>query len=115
MPMHLPVRIAALATACALAAAAPGRADDATTGEQVYKQTCARCHGANGEGTKKHFGHPLAGDKTADQLAAYVAKTMPEDDPGSLPADDAKKVTAYVFEKFYSKTARVRNAPARIE
>jgi cytochrome c553 len=100
---------------CALfAAAMPGRADE-RTGEQVYKQACARCHGADGQGTHKHFPHPLAGDKSADQLAKYVAKTMPEDDPGSLSAADAKAVSAYVFETYYSPTARVRNAPARIE
>src|SRR5205807_8743544 len=70
---------------------------------------------ANGEGTQKHFPHPLAGDKTAEQLNAYIAKSMPEDDPGALSGDDAKAVAGYVYETFYSQTARVRNAPARIE
>jgi cytochrome c553 len=99
---------------CALFAATPTRADE-RSGEQVYKQTCARCHGGDGQGTHKHFPHPLAGDKSADQLAKYVAKTMPEDDAGSLSAADAKAVSTYVFETFYSQTARVRNAPVRIE
>jgi hypothetical protein len=87
----------------------------AKPGEQIYKETCARCHGADGEGTKKHFPHPLAGDKTLDQLTAYVAKSMPEDDPGAVAGADAKTVADFVFEKFYSQTARIRNAPARIE
>jgi cytochrome c553 len=97
--------------------ALPARAADepAKTGEQVYKRTCVRCHGANGEGTQKHFPHPLAGDKSAEQLVAYIAKTMPDDDPGTLSADDAKSVAAFVYESFYSPTARVRNAPAHIE
>jgi cytochrome c553 len=93
----------------------PAADESAKSGAQVYKQTCARCHGANGEGTKKHFPHPLAGDKTAEQLVAYIAKSMPEDDPGAVAGDDAKAVAAFVFESFYSQTARVRNAPARIE
>jgi hypothetical protein len=114
-----PVRFRTLSwAACALiGAAAPVWAADDTTksGEQLYKQTCARCHGADGEGTKKKFPHPLAGDKTLDQLTAYIAKSMPEDDPGSVTGDDAKKVAGFVFEKFYSTTARVRNLPARVE
>jgi cytochrome c553 len=109
------IRRSLLGLLCALLAPLFARAADAKSGEQIYKQTCIRCHGANGEGAKKHFDHPLAGDKSADQLTAYVAKSMPEDDPGSLSADEAKSVAAYVFNAFYSKTARVRNAPARIE
>src|SRR5437879_3009784 len=103
---------------CALiAVAGSSRAAEETakTGEQIYKQTCVRCHGANGEGTKKHFPHPLVGDKNADQLATYIAKSMPEDDPGTVTGADAKKVAAFVFESFYSPTARTRNTPARIE
>src|SRR3954470_20279713 len=108
MRMQTPVfcRSLIIALCCALAPAV-AHAEGPRTGEQLYKQACARCHGATGEGTKKHFDHPLAGDKSADQLATYVAKTMPEDDPGSLPAEDARKVAAYVFDVFYSHTARV--------
>jgi hypothetical protein len=103
---------------CALVVAAgPAWAGDevAKSGDRIYKQTCARCHGAEGEGTKKHFPHPLAGDKTLEQLTTYIAKSMPEDDPGSVSSEDAKAVAGFVFEKFYSPSARVRNAPARVE
>src|SRR5262245_17095481 len=40
---------------------------------------------------------------------------MPEDDPGILSADEATKVSAYVFETFYSKDAQARNKPPRVE
>jgi hypothetical protein len=91
-------------------------ADEAAkSGEQIYKQACVRCHGTAGEGTKKYFPHPLAGDKSADQLAAYIAKSMPDDDPGSVTGEDAKRVAAFVFDSFYSPTARTRNSPARVE
>lgn len=101
----------------ALIASASASADDAlnTSGARVYKQACARCHGENGEGTKKHFPHPLAGEKSAENLLAYIAKEMPEDRPGSLSVSDAKAVSTFVYTTFYSKAARIRNAPPRIE
>src|SRR5437764_7261869 len=84
------------------------------TGEQIYKQQCVRCHGPSGEGTKK-YPHALAGDRSVPQLAQLIAKTMPENDPGSLPADDARKVAAFIHAAFYSAEARQRNKPPRIE
>ncbi|HEX4589719.1 MAG TPA: DUF1592 domain-containing protein [Gemmataceae bacterium] len=106
----------ALALAVCPLIAAPTVGEEAVkTGATIYKANCARCHGADGEGTKKHFPHPLAGTKSSDELAAYITKAMPEDDPGGLAAEDARKVAAFIHETFYSQTARVRNAPARIE
>lgn len=32
------------------------------TGEQIYRQQCAMCHGANGEGNEDQYGSPLIGD-----------------------------------------------------
>ncbi len=92
------------------AAAAPER-----TGEQIFRQQCARCHGIVGEGTPDEFPHPLAGDKTVPLLAAYIAEKMPEDDPGACTGADAAKVAAYIHEAFYSKEARRRNRPPVIE
>jgi hypothetical protein len=104
-------------TVCALlAATGPGRADDGgKAGGLIYKESCARCHGANGEGSKTEFPHPLTGDKTAEQLAKYIAKSMPDDDPGTVAGEDAKKVAGFIFDSFYSPAARTRNAPPRIE
>ncbi len=89
--------------------------DKPHTGQAIYAQQCAACHGANGEGTKENFPRPLAGDRSLGQLAAYVAKSMPEDSPGSCTGDDAKNVSAYIYDKFYSPAARARNQPARVE
>src|SRR5208283_3764568 len=101
----------ALLSACmcpaALAADAPG-------GEQLYRQKCAVCHGATGQGTKKHK-EPLVGDKSVEQLAKVVAKTMPENDPESLSAEESQRLAAYIHETFYSVAARERNKPPRIE
>ncbi len=84
------------------------------TGEQIYQQQCLSCHGKHGEGSKE-YGHPLAGDRSVGQLAKYIAKSMPDDDPGSCVGEDAEKVAAYIYDAFYSKTAQARNKPARIE
>ena len=58
-------------------------------GERIFQTKCAACHGAHGEGTKKHK-DPLAGDKSASQLLDLIAKTMPDDDPGTLSKRDAE-------------------------
>lgn len=93
--------------------AAPARADDAT-GESIYRQHCARCHGKAGEGAKK-YPHPLLGDKSVNELATLIDKTMPEDDPDKLDAEQSRTVAAYIHEAFYSPTAQARNKPARVE
>jgi hypothetical protein len=84
------------------------------SGEQIFKTKCATCHGAHGEGAKK-YKKPLEGDRSAAQLAALIAETMPESDPGSLSAGEAKAVAGYIYDAFYSRLARDRNRPARIE
>ena len=57
-------------TSLLLAAVPAGRAsaNDGPTGQQIFQQRCASCHGASGEGMKDHYDKPLAGDKSAAQL-----------------------------------------------
>ncbi len=92
----------------------PLRAAD-RTGEQIYRQMCARCHGNSGEGTKDNYPRPLVGKRSVAQLARLIGKTMPEDDPGTCVGADADKVAAYIYGAFYSKEAQARNKPPRIE
>jgi hypothetical protein len=80
----------------------------------VYKDQCISCHGQHGEGSKT-YGHPLEGDKSIGQLAKYIGKSMPDDDPGTCIGEDARRVAEYIYDAFYSKTAQARNRPARIE
>jgi cytochrome c553 len=89
-------------------------AAEAPSGEQIFRQKCASCHGAAGEGTKKHK-EPLVGDRALPELTKVIAKTMPENRPGSLSAEEAERVAAYIHETFYSAAARERNQPPRIE
>ena len=84
------------------------------TGEQVYRQKCAACHGPSGEGTKD-FPRSLEGDRSIVQLTRLIEKTMPEDDPGTCVGPEAEKVAAFIFDAFYSKAARERNTPPRLE
>ncbi len=95
-----------------LAAAAPDR-----SGEQIYRQQCASCHGPMGEGTDDHYPRALIGERTVPGLARLIAKTMPEDAPGECVGPDAEKVAAYIYDSFYSKAAQARTQfrPPRIE
>src|SRR5918997_3331069 len=58
------------------------------TGQQIYQQQCASCHGAKGEGTKL-YSRPLAGDRSVGELARYIAQYMPPGAPRKLPESDA--------------------------
>ena len=98
-----------------LAVAPASRAADGRTGEQIYRAQCASCHGAAGEGTKDRAPKPLVGERSVAQLTSFIAKSMPKDDPGSCAGKDAEKVAAYIHDAFYSKEARERNRPPRIE
>jgi hypothetical protein len=78
------------------------------TGEQTYKSRCASCHGASGEGTDEHYAAPLAGDRSLSSLTRLIAKTMPEDDPGSCVGEDASRVARFIYDAFYSRPAQAR-------
>jgi cytochrome c553 len=84
------------------------------SGQQIYRQQCASCHGANGEGGEE-YDRPLVGDRSVAQLSRYIAKSMPKDAPKKCSAKEAANVAGYIHEAFYSKTARERNKPPRLE
>ncbi len=89
-------------------------AAETRSGEQIYRQQCASCHGAKGEGSDE-YARPLQGDRSLAQLARFIAKSMPKNADKKCTGEDAQKVAAYIYEAFYSKTAQERNRPARIE
>jgi cytochrome c553 len=108
-------------TGCALLALPLGlppsrvTAGESRTGEQIYRQRCASCHGASGEGTPEDYPHPLVGDRSLNELTRKIAKSMPKDAPEKCTGEEAEKVAAYIYDAFYSRTAQARNKPARIE
>jgi mono/diheme cytochrome c family protein len=99
---------------CLPAVLPPAAAAEGKTGEQIYRQQCASCHGARGEGTEENYPSPLEGDRSAAQLARFIAKKMPKDAPRKCTAEEAEKVAAYIYEAFYSRAAQARNKP-RVE
>jgi hypothetical protein len=88
---------------------------DPRVGEVIYREDCLRCHGPMGQGVAGKSDEPLLGEKSIAFLAKYVAKEMPEDDPGTLSPAEALASAQYIHDAFYSAEARARNNPPRLE
>ncbi|MDQ3332379.1 MAG: DUF1592 domain-containing protein, partial [Planctomycetota bacterium] len=89
-------------------------ADD-RTGEQIFTQQCASCHGEKGQGAEDGYAKPLFGKRPLVELAKVIDETMPEGEPEVLSAEESAKVAAYIYDAFYSPDAQARNAPPRVE
>lgn len=81
----------------------------------VYRKQCQSCHGKNGEGVKGKYDEALHGDWSVEKLTRYIAKNMPEDKPGTCVGAHAEAVSRYINDAFYSREARARRHPARVE
>jgi hypothetical protein len=92
----------------------PG-ADRRPNGQAIYRQLCVKCHGKNGEGVKDKYNDALHGDWSIEKLTRYIDKNMPEDAPEKCDGPDAEAVSRYIYDAFYSREARARNHPARVE
>jgi hypothetical protein len=108
-------RLSALAIALTFCQFASSATAATPTGEQVFKDQCARCHGKSGEGTEDNYPDPLEGDKSVAQLNKLIHETMPDDLDKKASPEDSANVAQYIYDTFYSPEARVRNKPARIE
>ena len=85
----------------------PALKGDPTRGAQLYAQQCSACHGSDGKGVPPIL-PPLwgpgsfnsgAGMSKVEKLAAFVQYNMPQNAPGSLSAQQAYDVAAYVNSK----------------
>ncbi len=85
------------------------------SGAELYKQHCAACHGAVGEGVADGYPNPLAGDKSIEQLARTIDRTMPEGEPEKCNADESRRIAEFIHGEFYSPVARARREPPRVE
>ena len=90
-------------------------AEKRLSGREIYRQLCAKCHGRNGEGVKDKYDDALRGDRSLEKLTRYIDKAMPDDDPGKCVGEDAAAVARYIYDAFYSREARIRKHPPRIE
>lgn len=78
--------------------------EQAKTGEELFAQNCASCHGMNLEGLS---GPPLAGDVfkndvefnkiTASQLFGFITTQMPYDRPGRLTKEQYELIFTYIL------------------
>lgn len=98
-----------------LLAVSAASAAEPVDGREYYKEECARCHGKHGEGGTKKYKRPLIGDWSVGRLARYIEKEMPDDDPGTIKPHEAAAVADYMHKAFYSREARERNQPGRVE
>jgi cytochrome c len=90
--------------------AAAGGGDQVATGQKLFAENCASCHGAGGEGKDK--APPVVGKgalpmqarpgskrtvtfTTVADVAGYVKKNMPPDSPGSLTDDQYWAILAF--------------------
>lgn len=119
LPMTIGLAALCLCLSCGTVETAPKGAQSAKTqtvaGEQIYRRQCIQCHGENGEGVKGKYDEALTGDWSVPRLAKLIAKTMPDDKPGTCTGADAQAVARYIHEAFYSPEAQARNKPPRIE
>ena len=80
--------------------------DQASAGQQVFGQYCAKCHGAQLQG---QAGPPLAGQKfaanlryskiSAQQMFTFIKTQMPADKPASLTTQQYLQSLAYILSK----------------
>lgn len=102
----------ALLMAAVLAHVGAASAND--VGQALFEQQCAQCHGVRGAGTDE-YPDALRGELAPLQLAEQIRLTMPEDNPESLTADEARAVANYIHESFYASRGLVENEPPRVE
>jgi mono/diheme cytochrome c family protein len=92
-------------------------AAQATRAQALYKDQCASCHGAAGEGT---IGPPVAGDifltawsgRPVAELVDKIQKTMPFNLPGSLSRPQSIDLATYILQvgKFPAGQAELTEA-----
>ncbi|HEY2951906.1 MAG TPA: PA14 domain-containing protein [Verrucomicrobiae bacterium] len=90
-------------------------AERRANGRDIFRQQCAKCHGRSGDGVKGKYDDALHGDWSLEKLARYIDKNMPDDAPEKCVGPDAEAVARYIYDTFYSREARARNHPARVE
>src|SRR2546429_7791627 len=84
-------------------------------GREIFQNLCVKCHGRHGEGVKGEYDDALRGDWAIEKLIRYIDKNMPDDAPEKRVGPDAEAVARYIYDAFYSREARMRNHPPRVE
>ncbi|HCC57645.1 MAG TPA: cytochrome C [Solibacterales bacterium] len=85
----------------------PKLTPDAGNGAAVYRDQCSGCHGQDGAGKPPILPalwgpdayNDGAGMNSVEKMAAFVQHNMPQNKPGTLSAQEAYDVAAYVKSK----------------
>ncbi len=100
------VGLAYLAGAARPAAAATGwyTPAQAAQGHQLFNNQCAECHrpdltGAAGPALVGPAFLAKWGNKPLSDLYSFEHKNMPANNPGSVPPDQLRAITAYILQK----------------
>lgn len=81
---------------------------DVANGERLYAQSCAACHGGNGEGTGANTGPAVwgansfndgAGLARISKLTPYIQNNMPKGQGGTLTLQEAADIAAYILKQ----------------
>ncbi len=84
-------------------------------GQSIYEAKCAKCHGNSGEGVADVYDENLYGDRPFAELVKIINDTMPDEKPEECVGEEAQQVAEYMYETFYTATARAKHQPPRIE
>jgi len=68
--------------------------DPIARGQQIYGESCAGCHGADGSGTNSF--PPVNVPRDFNELINYIETNMPLNNPGACDAACASDVAAYI-------------------
>jgi mono/diheme cytochrome c family protein len=71
------------------------RAQDASSGEKLFKSKCAGCHGADAAG-KPAVKSPSIKGKTADQIQQEISTSPKHASLKKLTSEDVKNIAAYL-------------------
>ncbi len=86
------------------------RSDESHPGRAIYQKHCVSCHGEKGQGSEDYPDvDPLHGTRSLESLAGRIERTMPEDEEDLVVGEEAKLVAEYIYEAFYSESARNGN------
>lgn len=89
----------------------PNLSGDPARGEKLYATNCAACHGADGAGVPPIL-PPVwgpqayndgAGMNNPAKMAAFLIRNMPQNHPGTLTAQQAYDVAAFIHSKPHPK------------
>ena len=80
-------------------------------GKRLYTDQCASCHGDRGQGVSGEYKERLIGDWSVAELTEFITERMPEGEADQCVGTDARAVSEWMFEAFYSPAARARNYP----